>query len=75
MVALRMMDRSHWVVRKCKSFEEMEFLHVEDWQKLSGSERASAAWEMVVEAWELKKRDPNELRFQRTAKCLKRSAG
>lgn len=66
-------DRSHWVVRKCESFEEMEFLHVEDWQKCTGSDRANAAWEMVVEAWELKKRDPNELRFQRTARCLKRA--
>lgn len=65
-------DRSHWVVRKCASFEEMEFFHVEDWQKLSGRERANAAWDMVVEAWELKKRDPDELRFQRTVKCVKR---
>ncbi len=52
-------DRSNWVVRKCDSFEEMEFAHVEEWQKVSGSERANAAWEMVIEAWKLKKRDPN----------------
>ena len=66
-------DRSHWTIRKCESFEEMEFSHIEEWQKLSGSERAKAAWEMVVEAWEFKKRDPNELEFQRTVKCLKRA--
>ena len=66
-------NRSHWVVRKCESLDEMEFAHVEEWQKVSGSERANAAWDMVVEAWKLKKRNPNELRFQRTVKCVKRT--
>lgn len=66
-------DRSHWKVRKCDSFEEMERLHIEDWQAVSGTERVNAAWDMVVEAWEMKKRDPDELRFQRTVKRVKRA--
>ena len=65
-------DRSDWVIRKCDSFEEMERLHLRDWQAVSGSERAKAAWQMVVEAWEIKKRSPDELRFQRVVTVVER---
>ena len=68
-------DRSQWTARKVHSFEEAEKLHIQDWQNVSGAERVAAAWEMVVEAWKLKKRDRNELRFQRVARCLKRGGG
>ena len=67
-------DRSDWVIRKCDSFEEMERLHVQGWQAVSGSERAKAAWQMVLDAWEIKKRDPNELRFQRVVTVVNRPA-
>jgi hypothetical protein len=66
-------DRSHWTVRKCETFGEMERVHVEQWQAVPGSERARAAWNMVVEAWKLKKRDLDELRFQRVVKFTKRA--
>jgi len=70
-----MTDRSDWIIRKCDSFEEMERNHVRDWQALSGAERMQAAWDMVVEAWELKKWDPSELEFQRVIRCIKRGEG
>jgi hypothetical protein len=66
-------DRSNWVVRKCDSLEEMELLHIEQWQAVSGSDRINAAWEMVVEAWKLKKRNPDELRFQRSVTRAERA--
>lgn len=65
-------DRSDWTVRKCESFEEMERVHIREWQKVSCAERMKAAWEMVEEAWAIQKRDPNELRFQRVARCITR---
>ena len=67
-----MKDRSQWIIRKCDSHEAMELQHVEDWQKVSAAERMKAAWDMVVEAWTLKNRDLDELRFQRIARCIKR---
>jgi hypothetical protein len=54
-----------WVVRKCSSHEEMQGMHIRDWQAVSPERRANAAWEMVVEAWKLQGRSLDELRFQR----------
>lgn len=68
-------DRSHWTVTKCDSYADMERVHIAQWQAVSGSERANAAWDMVVEAWKLKKRDLNELRFQRSVTSVKRARG
>jgi hypothetical protein len=70
-----MTDRSDWIIRKCDSFEEMERHQIRDWQAVSGAERMKAAWDMVVEAWELKKRDPGELEFQRVIRCIERGEG
>ena len=42
------------------------------WQSRSAAERFEAAWEMVTFAHELKKRDPNELRLDRTAQAYGR---
>jgi hypothetical protein len=67
-----MKDRSHWVVQKCESFEEMERLHIRNWPRVSGPVRLAAAWEMVEEVWKLKNRNLDELRFQRLARCVKR---
>ena len=53
--------------------DEMERVHVEQWQSVSGSDRANAAWEMVVEAWKLKKRNLDELRFQRSVTRVERA--
>lgn len=54
-----------WIVRKCSSHEEMQGLHLRDWQAVSPERRARAAGEMVEEAWKLQGRSLDELRFQR----------
>ena len=64
--------RTDWVVKKCDSFEDMEALHLAQWQAVSASERMAAAWEMVVDAWKLKNRNPDELRFQRVVTSITR---
>lgn len=63
--------RAGWVVRRCGSHEEMEAIHLQEWQAVSAAERMTAAWEMVQEAWKMKRRNPDELRFQR---CVTRLA-
>lgn len=65
-------DRSRWPVRRMDSFDAMARQHVMDWQAAGSSARRQAAWDMVVEAWALKKRNPDELRLQRslvTVRC------
>lgn len=57
--------RPGWSVRKCASHEEMQRLHLADWQAVSPEMRANAAWEMVEEAWRMQARPLDELRFQR----------
>jgi hypothetical protein len=64
-------SRAGWVVRRCRDHEEMEKLHLRDWQAVNAAERMAAAWEMVVEMWLLKNLNPDELRFQR---CVTRLA-
>lgn len=39
---------------------------IEFWQRLTVEQRLQAVWDMVVFEHELKGRDPNELRLQRT---------
>jgi hypothetical protein len=63
--------RAGWIVRRCRDHEEMEQLHLRDWQAVTAATRLAAAWEMVVEVWRLKKLNPDELRFQR---CVTRLA-
>ena len=36
------------------------------WQSQSAEARFTAAWDMVITAWELKQRPPHELRLQRS---------
>lgn len=67
-----MKDRSQWVAKKCSSFDEMRAFSIEQWQKRSFIERMDAAWDMVLEAWEIKGYDQDELRFQRTVTTVKR---
>ena len=43
------------------------------WQRVSATTRADAAWEMVVEAWKLKRRNPDELRLQRIITVLRKA--
>lgn len=42
------------------------------WQRVSATARATAAWELVVEAWSLKKRPAHELRLQRVITVMRK---
>lgn len=66
-------DRSHWVIRKFGSHEELRRQQIRDWQDLSGAERRKAAWELVVDYWVgMKGMHPDELRLQRSVTRLSR---
>jgi hypothetical protein len=43
------------------------------WQRVSATARSDAAWDMVREAWALKKRPAHELRLQRTVTVLRKA--
>ena len=45
---------------------------VEYWQRLGPEAIFEAAWDMVVQAWKVKGRDPNELRLQRSVEAIQR---
>lgn len=67
-------DRSQWVIRKFQNHDDIRKQQIRDWQAVSDAERRTAAWEMVVEYWtEHLKRDPDELRLQRTVTNLRRA--
>lgn len=65
-------DRSDWVVKKCSSFEEMRTHRVKQWQQVPFMQRLDAAWELMEEAWKIKKLDPDELRLQRSITAVNR---
>jgi hypothetical protein len=48
---------------------------VEFWQRQGSTAIFAAAWEMVVEAYQWKKKSDSELAFQRTVECLKSLRG
>jgi hypothetical protein len=48
---------------------------IEFWQRLTDEQRMQAAWDLVVMDYELKGRDLNELRLQRTVENLCRREG
>ena len=41
------------------------------WQELSSEQRAAAVWELVVFAWEMKGKNLDELRFQRSVESIR----
>ncbi len=57
-------------------FGKMEDFNQKDsikyWQKQSAEVRLNAVWELVEDAWKLKGKDINELRFQRSVALFKR---
>lgn len=65
--------RKTWTVTRCDSFEDMRRVGIRNWQRRSAAERRQAAWELVVEAWQMQKRNPNELRLQRSAQVLRKA--
>lgn len=48
---------------------------IQFWQGLSSEARANAVWEMVVDYWEMKGKDPHELRLQRSVESVQRRRG
>ena len=68
-------DRSDWVIRKFNSHEAMRRQQIRDWQKLTGAERRSAAWELVLDYWAGRGRSPDELGLQRTTTSIQRAGG
>ena len=66
-------SRKTWTVTRCDSFEDMRRVGIRNWQHRSAAERRQAAWELVVEAWQMQKRNPNELRLQRSAQVLRKA--
>ena len=67
------LHRKDWKLRRYDSFEDMRVEAIRQWQRAGASARAAAAWDMVVEAWHLQNRDPNELRLQRTVTVLRKA--
>ena len=48
---------------------------IQFWQGLSSEARANAVWEMVVDYWKMKGKDPHELRLQRSVESVQRRRG
>ncbi len=66
-------DRSHWIVKKFTSHEELRTFGIKEWQKLSGADRRKAAWELAEDYWiRIKGKSPDELRLQRTVTSIRR---
>lgn|GEM_PF-1732243 len=66
-------SKPDWTLVRCSSFEDMRRQAVLRWQRVSATARSDAAWEMVREAWALKKRPAHELRLQRTVTVLRKA--
>lgn len=62
-----------WTIQKFDSLDELRATQIRDWQRLSSSVRRQAAWEMVVEAWTMKKRNPDELRLLRLVTSVRKA--
>jgi hypothetical protein len=60
------------VMERLASIEEQgeRSFDIEFWQRLSDEQRLNAVWEMVVMDWELKGKDKDALRLQRTVENL-----
>ena len=50
--------------------EEDKLADYRHWEKLGDEARFKAAWDLVVQAYELTGRNPDELRFQRSIENL-----
>ena len=62
---------SGWEAVRCSSLDSMRTHNVLFWQRQGGAAIRQAAWELVVETWKAQNRDPDELRFQRSAPELR----
>lgn len=66
-------QRQGWKIHRFASFEDMRVHAVRQWQRASATARTNAAWELVVDAWKLRKKDPDELRLQRVVTVLRKA--
>ncbi len=64
---------SGWEAVRCSSLDSMRTQNVLFWQRQGGAAIRQAAWELVVETWKAQNRDPDELRFQRTAPVFRQA--
>lgn len=48
---------------------------LEFWQQLTSEQRAAAVWELAVDAWQRKGKNPDELRLQRSVENLRKGRG
>ena len=66
-------DRSHWPVKVFTCFEKSRAYRIQQWQDAGAAARHKAAWELVYDYWvDIKKINPDELRFQRSITFFKR---
>lgn len=65
------------VMTRLTSIEEQgnRSFDIEFWQRLTDEQRMQAVWDLVILANDLKGKNPNELRFQRTVENLRRREG
>jgi hypothetical protein len=69
-------DKPTWVMERLgKVSESNRKFDIEFWQRQGSTAIFAAAWEMVVEAQQWKKKSESELEFQRSVECIKRLRG
>ncbi|MBS1795096.1 MAG: hypothetical protein JSS81_14655 [Acidobacteria bacterium] len=69
--------RNRVVMSRLTTIEEQgnRSFDIEFWQRLTDEQRMRAVWDLVVFDYELKGKDVNELRLQRTVENLRRTEG
>jgi len=71
-------DKRHRVVMsQLATIEEQgnRLFDIEFWQRLSDEQRMQAVWDLVVFEYELKGKNTDELRLQRTVENIQRREG
>ncbi len=74
----KFIDKNNRLVMSQLSTIEEQGSHsfdIEFWQRLTDEQRMQAVWDLVVFEYELKGKDLNELRLQRTVENLRRKEG
>ena len=66
-------DKKAFVMERKVRLDQMDrSFDVEYWQRLGPEAIFEAAWDLVVQAWKMKGRDPDELRLQRSVEAIRR---
>ena len=64
------LDRIVTVRKGILGQEDEKLLDYQYWEEQGDEAKLNAAWELVVQAYEIMGRNPDELRFQRSAEKL-----